>query len=221
MSAALGKLNKRIVACRKCPRLATYIRKVAREKAPRYRDQKYWGRPLTGFGDLGARVLIVGLAPAAHGGNRTGRMFTGDCSGDWLAKALYENGFANKPTSVSADDGLELKGAYVTASVRCAPPQNKPARDEFENCFPYIVEELAILKDVSVIVCLGRIAYDTCCKLLSIRGIGFAHGKSFRHGNLTVICSYHPSRQNTQTGRLKWHQWSSIFAKAQRALDKA
>lgn len=220
MSARLEKLNKRIVSCKKCPRLATYIRKVAHDKAPRYRDQKYWGRPLAGFGDISARVLIVGLAPAAHGGNRTGRMFTGDCSGDWLAKALYENGFANKPASVSTDDGLELIGAYITASVRCAPPQNKPNREEFENCFPYIAEELSILGKARVIVCLGRIAYGTCCKMLSIKGVEFTHGKTFRHGNFTIICSYHPSRQNTQTGRLKWPQWSMIFAKARRALDE-
>lgn len=212
-------LNQRIIRCKKCPRLVSYISEVSKKKVKRFEHQKYWGKPLTGFGDFHARLLIIGLAPAAHGGNRTGRMFTGDSSGDWLAKALYENGFASKPTSVSADDGLELIDAYITASVRCAPPQNKPTREEFENCFPYLIEEFSLLKDVKVIVCLGRIAFDTCCKLLHIKGINFSHGKSFTHDHLTIICSYHPSRQNTQTGRLRWKQWSMIFAKARKFLD--
>ncbi|HJU14316.1 MAG TPA: uracil-DNA glycosylase [Candidatus Nitrosotalea sp.] len=216
----LEELNRRIIACRKCPRLAKYIRKVAHDKVPRFKDQKYWGRPLPGFGNTDARLLLIGLAPAAHGGNRTGRMFTGDSSGDWLAKALYENGFASKPSSVSADDGLELIDAYITASVRCAPPQNKPARQEFENCLPYLEEEFSLLGNVKVIVCLGRISFDTCCKLLSIKGEGFAHGKSFVHGTFTIICSYHPSRQNTNTGRLKWNQWNAIFARARRFLEE-
>lgn len=216
---SIENLNKRIMRCRKCPRLAVYTRKVAKEKTRRFCDEKYWGRPLTGFGDLHARLLIVGLAPAAHGGNRTGRMFTGDSSGDWLAKTLYENGFASKPTSVRLDDGFRLIDAYITASVRCAPPQNKPTREEFANCFPYLVEELSLLKGIVVIVCLGRIAFDTCCKLLHIRGINFSHGESFVHNQFTIICSYHPSRQNTQTGRLTWNQWSSIFVKARKILD--
>lgn len=217
----LERLNKKIIACTRCPRLATYIRKVAKEKVARFKDQKYWGRPLTGFGRPDARLLLIGLAPAAHGGNRTGRMFTGDSSGDWLAKALYENGFATKPSSTSADDGLELIDAYITASVRCAPPQNKPTRQEFENCFSYIEEEFSLLGDVKVIVCLGRIAFDTCRKLLSIKGATFSHGKTFEHGDYTIICSYHPSRQNTNTGRLRWDQWNAIFAKARRLLDES
>ncbi len=216
---SLQNLNRKIINCKRCPRLASYIRKIAKEKVKRFKDEKYWGRPLTGFGDVNARLLILGLAPAAHGGNRTGRMFTGDSSGDWLAKAMYENGFASKPSSLGINDGLRLVDAYVTASVRCAPPQNKPTREEFENCFPYLIKELSILKQVSVIVCLGRIAFDTCCKLLNIKDIDFAHGKSFTHKNLTIICSYHPSRQNTQTGRLKWNQWLMIFAKARKILD--
>ncbi len=215
----LENLNRKIIECKKCPRLATYIRKVSQDKVLRFRDQNYWGKPLTGFGDINARLLILGLAPAPHGGNRTGRMFTGDSSGDWLAKALYENGFASKPTSQSINDGLELIDAYITASVRCAPPQNKPTRDEFENCLPYLTEEFFLLKKVMVIVCLGRIAFDTCCKLLDIKGVDFAHGKSFTHKHWTIICSYHPSRQNTQTGRLRWSQWSMIFAKARNILD--
>ncbi|MDE1763938.1 MAG: uracil-DNA glycosylase [Thaumarchaeota archaeon] len=217
--AKLEKLNRKIIACRKCSRLAAYIRKISQDKVLRFRDQHYWGKPLTGFGDFHARLLVIGLAPAAHGGNRTGRMFTGDSSGDWLAKVLYENGFASQPTSLEADDGLRLIDAYITASVRCAPPQNKPLRKEFENCFPYIVDEFSLLKQVRIIVCLGRIAFNTCCKLLSIKDVDFAHGKLFTHQNLTVICSYHPSRQNTQTGRLKWKDWSSVFAKARKILD--
>jgi uracil-DNA glycosylase len=215
---SLQRLNSDIIKCKKCPRLASYISKIADEKVKRFSNERYWGRPLPSFGDFHARLLIIGLAPAAHGGNRTGRMFTGDSSGDWLAKALYENGFASQPTSLRADDGLRLIDAYITASVRCAPPKNKPTREEFENCFPYLMEEFSLLKEIKVIVCLGRIAFDTCCKLLHITGVDFSHGKSFTHQNLTIICSYHPSRQNTQTGRLTWKQWSMIFAKARKFL---
>src|SRR5574337_450509 len=138
---SLERLNSKIIRCKRCPRLASYTRKIANEKVKRFQDEKYWGRPLTGFGDFHARLLIVGLAPAAHGGNRTGRMFTGDSSGDWLAKALYENGFASQPTSHRINDGLELIDSYITASVRCAPPENKPTKEELENCLPYLIEE--------------------------------------------------------------------------------
>ncbi|MDE1878879.1 MAG: uracil-DNA glycosylase [Thaumarchaeota archaeon] len=216
----LASLNERIIHCRKCQRLTAYRLKVAKEKTRRFSDEKYWGKPLTGFGDFHARLFIIGLAPAAHGGNRTGRMFTGDSSGDWVSKVLYENGFASQPTSLKADDGLRLVDAYITASVRCTPPKNKPTREEFENCFPYLIEEFSLLKEIKVIVCLGRIAFDTCCKLLQIKGVDFSHGKSFTHNHLTIICSYHPSRQNTQTGRLTWKQWSMIFAKARKFLDQ-
>ncbi len=219
MVQSLKELNSKITRCKKCPRLSSYIRKVAREKVKRFNNEKYWGRPLTGFGDFHARLLIIGLAPAAHGGNRTGRMFTGDSSGDWLAKALYENGFASQPTSTRIDDGLRLLDAYITASVRCAPPKNKPTKEEFENCFPYLMEEFSLLKNVKVIVCLGRIAFDTCCKMLHLKMVNFSHGNSFTHEHLTIICSYHPSRQNTQTGRLTWKDWSMIFAKARKFLN--
>lgn len=212
-------LNREIIRCKKCPRLVSYVREVAIKKVKRFKTEKYWGRPLTGFGDLHGRLLIIGLAPAAHGGNRTGRMFTGDSSGDWLSKALYENGFASQPSSLRVDDGFRLIDAYITASVRCAPPQNKPTKEEFENCFPYLTKEFSLLKKVRVIVCLGRIAFDTCCKMLHIKGVGFAHGRSFTHQHFTIICSYHPSKQNTQTGRLTWNQWSMIFAKARKFLD--
>jgi uracil-DNA glycosylase family 4 len=216
----LVKLNQKIIQCKKCPRLSSYIRKIAKEKVRRFNDQKYWGRPLTGFGDINAELLLVGLAPAAHGGNRTGRMFTGDSSGDWVARVLYENGFATKPTSERIGDGFNLINTYITASVRCAPPQNKPLKEELENCLPYLTEELAILKNIRIIVCLGKIGFDTCCKLLQIKGAKFSHGKLFRHGRWFIIATYHPSRQNTQTGRLTWKQWVSIFSKAKRILDE-
>jgi uracil-DNA glycosylase family 4 len=216
----LYKLNQKIIRCKRCPRLTSYIRKVAKEKVKRFNDQKYWGKPLTGFGDINAELLIVGLAPAAHGGNRTGRMFTGDSSGDWVARTLYENGFATKPSSERIGDGFSLINTYITASVRCAPPQNKPQREELDNCLPYLKEELSLLKNIKIIVCLGKIGFDSCCKLLQIKGIKFVHGKSFHHGNWIILSTYHPSKQNTQTGRLSWEQWSEIFAKAKRILDK-
>ena len=212
------KLNRKIIRCKKCPRLSSYIRQVAKEKVKRFSDQKYWGRPLTGFGDFNAKLLLIGLAPAAHGGNRTGRMFTGDSSGDWVAKILYENGFATKPTSERIGDGFNLINTYITASVRCAPPENKPSREELNNCSSYLKEELSILKNIKVIICLGKIAFDSCCKLLDIKVVKFSHGKSFHHGKLIIISSYHPSRQNTQTGRLTWKQWSDIFTMTKRIL---
>ncbi|HVZ62060.1 MAG TPA: uracil-DNA glycosylase [Candidatus Nitrosotalea sp.] len=212
-------LNKQIVNCKKCIRLFKYTRQIAEHKVKRFQNEKYWGKPLTGFGDIHARMLLVGLAPAAHGGNRTGRMFTGDSSGDWLARALFENGFANKSTSEHRNDGYQLIDAYITASVRCAPPKNKPTKEEFDNCFPYIQNELDILKQVNVIVCLGRIAFDTCRKLLNIDDREFAHGKIIHHKKFMVLCSYHPSKQNTQTGRLKWKDWNKIFQTARNILD--
>ena len=215
----LQPLNQKIIKCKKCPRLASYIRKVSKEKVKRFQDQEYWGRPLTGFGDVNARLLIIGLAPAAHGGNRTGRMFTGDSSGDWVAKILFTFGFANKPSSQKINDGLQLTDAYITASARCAPPENKPTKKELDNCFPFLIEELKILQNVQVIVCLGRIAYDTCCKLLDIKHTKFAHGAKLTHEKYIVICSYHPSRQNTQTGRLTWNQWSSVFSDVKNTLS--
>ena len=217
-STDLLKLNKKIVRCKKCPRLSTYIREVAKTKVKRYNDQKYWGKPLTGFGDFYAKLLIVGLAPAAHGGNRTGRMFTGDSSGDWVAKTLFENGFASQMNSDGIDDGFELSNAYITAAVRCAPPDNKPTKDEFKNCFPYLEKELQILKNVKIIICLGHIAYSSTCKLLEIKKTPFSHGKIIHENGITIICSYHPSRQNTQTGRLTWKQWNMVFKMAKKRI---
>ena len=214
------KLNKKIIQCKKCPRLSSYIRNVAKQKVKRFSNESYWGKPLPGYGDINAKLLLIGLAPAAHGGNRTGRMFTGDSSGDWVAKVLYEHGFATKPTSEKTNDGFKLNKAYITAAVRCAPPKNKPLKDEFDNCFPYLQKELFLLKNVRVIICLGRIAFDSCCKLLSIKGTKFSHGKIHHHNNLSIICSYHPSRQNTQTGRLRWTQWTKVFTLACKILGE-
>ncbi len=215
----LEKLNQRIIKCKKCPRLSSYIRKISKEKVKRFQAEKYWGRPLPGFGDFTAELLIIGLAPAAHGGNRTGRMFTGDSSGDWLAKVLYENSFASKSTSERVDDGFRLINAYITASVRCAPPENKPLREELDSCSRFLKEELYLLRNAWVIVCLGKIAFDSCCKLLDIKAAKFVHGKVYNHRKWKIICSYHPSRQNTQTGRLTWDQWSEVFSKAKLILE--
>ena len=220
---ALAALNRRIVRCTACPRLSAHVREVARTKVRRHSGEEYWGRPVPGFGDARAGLLVVGLAPAAHGGNRTGRMFTGDGSGDWLARAMHEHGFASQPTSERAGDGLVLRGAYVTAAVRCAPPGNRPSPEEFANCLPYLEAELAALREVRAVACLGHMAYAAACGALGLRRgerPRFAHGAHFDPGGgrPAVVCSYHPSRQNTQTGRLSWEQWSAVFALARRLL---
>jgi uracil-DNA glycosylase len=216
----LTQLNNEIIHCKRCPRLISYIKKIAKTKVKRFKDENYWGKPLPGFGDPHARLLLIGLAPAAHGGNRTGRMFTGDSSGDWVAKVLYNHGFATKKYSDRLDDNFCLIDTYITASIRCAPPQNKPLKKEFENCFPYLIDEFSMLRNVLVIVCFGKIAFDTCRKLLDIKNIKFEHGKSFTHKKWQIICTYHPSRQNTQTGRLGWSSWNNIFAKAKKMLEE-
>jgi len=215
---SIRSLNKKIVNCKKCPRLAVYIKDVAKNKVRRFKDEKYYGKPLSGFGDVNAKLLIVGLAPAAHGGNRTGRMFTGDSSGDWVTKVMHKYGFASIPTSQSRDDGLVLHNAYITAVLRCAPPQNKPTQEEMKNCFVYLQEELKILKNISVILCLGKIAYDATCKLLEIKPEKFGHNKLFTYNDYKILTSYHPSKQNTQTGRLTWKQWSAVFLKAKKLV---
>ena len=212
-------INEKIVNCKKCPRLAVYIEKVAKHKVKRFSEETYWGKPLTGFGDPNAELLVIGLAPAAHGGNRTGRMFTGDSSGDWLARVLYEKGFATKPISEKVGDGFNLINAYITAVIRCAPPQNKPLKEELQNCLPYLIQELSILRNVRIIICLGKIAFDSCCKTLNLKNKKFFHGNMFKADRFTIISSYHPSRQNTQTGRLEWNQWQDIFYKARKILD--
>jgi len=219
----LRKLQERVVSCRRCPRLIRHISAVARRKAPRYRDWEYWGKPLPSFGDPGAQLLIIGLAPAAHGGNRTGRMFTGDASGDWLIKALYETGFANQPRSFSVNDGLRLRSAYITAIVRCAPPKNEPTKQEISDCSEYLAEELMLLKDVKVVLTLGRIAFDNYLRNIEMgksRRPRFRHGSTYRLGENAPLlaASYHPSRQNTQTGRLKWNMWLKVFENIRKEL---
>lgn len=214
MVKTIESINKKIVICKKCPRLSAYIKDVAKNKVRRFKDEKYYGKPLSGFGDVNAKLLIIGLAPAAHGGNRTGRMFTGDSSGDWLAKVMHRYGFASIPTSQKKNDGLVLKNVYVTAAVRCAPPQNKPNHDEMNNCFGFLEQEKEILKNVTTVMCLGRIAYDVTCKLFKIKPEKFGHNKFFEYDKIKILTSYHPSKQNTQTGRLTWKQRSAVFIKA-------
>ncbi len=221
--STLSELRGEIISCERCPRLRTYCREVALKKRRQFQGWDYWGKPLPGFGDPKARLLVIGLAPAAHGGLRTGRMFCGDSSGDWLSRVLFETGFANQPTSTSADDGLKLSGAYVTAVVRCAPPDNRPNRMELERCLPYLRMELKLLEEVSVVLVLGRIAFEGYLEAIDYTVHGRTHSKlKFVHGALydlgggtpKVLVSYHPSRQNTQTGRLKWEQWAEIFRRA-------
>lgn len=216
-----------MVACRRCPRLVAHRERVAQEKVRRYRDDEYWGKPIPGFGDPNARLLIVGLAPAAHGGNRTGRMFTGDRSGDFLYRALHRAGFANQPWSRRRDDGLALYDCYITAAVRCAPPGNKPIPNELAACRPYLVEEIRLLRHVRVIVALGRIAFDAFLKAwvdvgrpLPIPRPAFGHGAMVKlPEGVWLLASYHPSQQNTQTGRLTPAMFQRIFDRACRALE--
>lgn len=219
MTLTISQLNNKIIRCKRCPRLSTYIKDIAKNKVKRYRNEEYWGRPLSGFGDPRAEVLIIGLAPAAHGGNRTGRMFTGDSSGDWIAKVLHDNDFATIPTSQRADDGFTLTNAYITAAVKCAPPDNKPSREEIVACSDYLSQELLLLQNVKVIVCLGKIAFDALRQRLGIKHQRFSHGNKFTFDDKTIICSYHPSRQNTQTGRLKWEQWNEIFSATRKMIQ--
>jgi len=225
---ALERLNRRIVACRLCPRLVAHREQVAREKVRRFQDWKYWGRPLPGFGDPNARLWVVGLAPAAHGGNRTGRIFTGDRSGDWLFAALHRAGFANQPTSVSRDDGLNLRGAYVSAIVRCAPPDNKPGNDERDRCLPYFEEEMRLLERVLVFVALGGFAFTNVLRVLRGAGDAPKRAPKFGHGSVVeldsgraLIGSYHPSQQNTFTGRLTERMLDEVFRGAKNRLASA
>ena len=205
-----------VSGCRACPRLVAWREQVALERRAAYRDEEYWGRGVPGFGDPNAELLVVGLAPAAHGANRTGRMFTGDRSGEWLYRALYRAGYANQPTSVHRDDGLELTGAYITSPVKCAPPANKPTPDERANCRPLLERELALLTGVRVIVPLGRIAFDAVCDHYGLRPRPrFGHGAEIMvPGGPTVVCSFHVSQQNTFTGKLTEDMLDAVFARA-------
>lgn len=224
---SLGELNKAIVGCARCPRLVRWRGAVARKPPRRYQGETYWSKPLPGFGDPDARLLIVGLAPAAHGGNRTGRIFTGDRSGDWLYGTLHAFGFSNHATSVRRDDGLRLRSCYVTAAVRCAPPANKPAKREFDNCRPYLVRELGLLGNLRVVVALGKIAFDSFLKAYEESGgvvpkprPKFRHGALYRLSDaLSLLASYHPSQQNTFTGKLTRPMFQAVFEKARAILE--
>jgi uracil-DNA glycosylase family 4 len=220
-SAGLRELEREVVSCRRCPRLVAWREEVARVRRASFASEEYWGRPLPGFGDPDAGVLLLGLAPAAHGGNRTGRIFTGDRSGDWLFASLFRVGFANQPTSVTRDDGLRLTGAYVTAAVRCAPPANRPLPVERDNCLPYLVRELSLLESVRVIVTLGSFAWDAALRVLAAIGEPrvrprpkFGHGAHAEVGRYTLLGCFHPSQQNTFTGKLTAPMMDDVLARA-------
>jgi uracil-DNA glycosylase family 4 len=220
---SLAALHDEVVTCRRCPRLVAWREEVARVRRASFAAERYWGRPLPGFGDPSAGILVLGLAPAAHGGNRTGRVFTGDRSGDWLFAALWRAGLANQPQSVSRDDGLRLTGCYVTAAVRCAPPANRPLPAERDNCLPYLVRELSLLPRARVIVCLGGFAWDAALRTLAALGASvprprprFAHGSAVEVGRWTMLGCYHPSQQNTFTGRLTESMMDEVLAAARR-----
>jgi len=220
----LESLNQEIIQCRKCPRLVEWREEVARVKRKAYLDQEYWAKPVPGFGDQQARVLVVGLAPGAHGSNRTGRQFTGDASGGFLFPALHRAGFANQVEAESRNDGLILKDMYITASGRCAPPDNKPSPAELNNCQPYLEQEIQIIQP-KVIVCLGKIAFDRIIKIFSAHRFKFSHGavyqlpaSSFTVHPSSILCSYHPSQQNTLTGKLTVDMFDQIWKKAKSLL---
>jgi uracil-DNA glycosylase family 4 len=224
---SLAQVNAAIVACEKCPRLRSYCAAVARERRRAFRAEEYWGRPVPGFGDPDAQLLIVGLAPAAHGGNRTGRMFTGDRSGDFLYATLHRAGFASQPIATARDDGLQLIDAYIAAAGRCAPPDNKPTPEELDNCRPYLIAELRLLKKTRVIVALGKIAFDNVLLALVDQGVtipkprpAFGHAVIQRLGDYTLIGSYHPSQRNTQTGLLTPAMFDQVFQRAKSNLPE-
>ena len=222
--AELAEISRDIVACRACPRLVAWREEVATVKRAAFADQEYWGRGVPGFGDPEARIAVVGLAPAAHGANRTGRVFTGDRSGDWLFASMHRTGLANQPISVSADDGLTLRDVWVCSAVRCAPPTNRPLPDERDRCTPYLVRELAALTHLGVVVVLGQFAYDVVSRVLGLTGRPrFGHGVEApaAPGRPAVICSYHPSQQNTFTGKLTTDMLDSVFVRASAVASAA
>jgi Uracil-DNA glycosylase len=218
--AALAALTAEIVKCRRCPRLVEWRERVAREKVARFRDEPYWGRALPGFGDPDGRILLIGLAPAAHGGNRTGRVFTGDKSGDFLWSALYEAGLADRPSSRRSDDGLTLTDTYIAAAVRCAPPLNKPTNDERDACAPFLAREIGLLSELRVIVALGQFGWDAALRALATLGHAtrpkppFGHGAVYEVGPYRLVGSYHPSQQNTFTGRLTAAMFDAVIRRA-------
>ncbi len=215
-SAKLEALEAEIAGCRRCPRLVAWREEVARVKRAAFAGETYWGRPALSFGDPGGRIMVLGLAPAAHGGNRTGRIFTGDRSGDWLFAALWRAGLANQPESVSADDGLVLTDCWVTAAVRCAPPANRPTPAERDTCAPWLERELSLLNDLRVVVCLGAFAWDALLRTLQAPRPrrGFGHGVETEAGGMAVLGSYHVSQQNTFTGRLTEPMLDAVFTRA-------
>jgi uracil-DNA glycosylase len=224
----LAELEADVVACRRCPRLVAWREQVARERRASFAHEEYWGRPVPGFGDPDARVLVFGLAPAAHGGNRTGRVFTGDRSGDWLFGAMHRAGLANQPTSTGRDDGLELHDAWIAAAVRCAPPANRPTPQERDTCLPWTVRELELLPGISLIVCLGGFAWDAALRLRAAAGLDnprprprFGHDVLFDPGDrLPLLGCFHPSQQNTFTGRLTEGMMEAVFARARTLVER-
>jgi uracil-DNA glycosylase family 4 len=229
--SALGAIERAIVVCTRCPELRAYCARIAEERKAAYRDQVYWGRPVPAFGDPNARVVLVGLAPGAHGSNRTGRVFTGDASGEWLYRALFRAGFANKPQSVAQDDGLVLKDALITAALRCAPPKNKPTPLQLARCAPYLREEFETLRRMRVVVGLGAIGTRAAYQTLVALGFTFAERAPFAHGaeslatsgrrSVTLLASYHPSQQNTNTGVLTERMLDAIFSRARQLVGNA
>ena len=221
MADSISSVRNDLIACSRCPGLRRYCEKIARVKRRAYRDQTYWGKPVPGFGDPDARLMVIGLAPAAHGGNRTGRIFTGDRSGDFLFAALHRAGYANQPTSIDRDDGLQLQDAYITAVLHCAPPANKPGPAELDRCRDYLIRELRLLSGVRAVLALGKIAFDEYLKTMiqikrlpSRRGLAFRHGAAYPLGDglPTLFAAYHPSQQNTQTGRLTANMFDRVLA---------
>ncbi|MDE3057387.1 MAG: uracil-DNA glycosylase [Bacteroidota bacterium] len=224
----MDALQKRVIACKTCPRLVEWRTTIAEKRTRRFAEWKYWGKPVPSFGDTNARLLLVGLAPAAHGGNRTGRMFTGDESGNWLFRALFNAGFSTQPTSTDRSDGLKLYDCYITATCRCAPPKNKLLRDEIRNCRPFLLKELSLLKNIRVVIGVGKIGFDAAfdsfrklCRTQLKSRPKFGHGVIYKlNENVTLIGTYHPSQQNTFTGKLTENMLNEIFTKARKMLDR-
>jgi len=216
----LEEINQQVVRCRSCPRLVVHRQDIAKKKVRRFIDWDYWGKPVPGFGVPDPRLLIIGLAPGAHGSNRTGRMFTGDASGDWLYRAMHLTGFATQSESTSREDGLELIESYITAIVRCVPPHNKPSTEEIKTCSKFFHRELQVASNVVVILCLGAMAFKQFCKYEDLSGLAFSHGALYDISRgRKLIVSYHPSRQNTNTGKLKWDEWLKVFKDIRQILS--